>query len=68
MSDIVSRPVRTGTQATAALIVTELVDAFFYDFSDKQYGALVAFLTLVIGWSQILVENKLGKAVLRDAE
>lgn len=65
VSQAIARPARTGAQMVPAEIITELIDAFFYNFTDKQYAAVFGALTLVIGWIQVLVENKSGKAFLR---
>lgn len=65
-SSAVTRPIRTALQATPALAVTEFVDAFLYDLSEPQYGALVGLLTVVIGWAQTLTENSIGRGILRD--
>lgn len=65
-SAAITRPARTAIQATPAFAVTEFVDAFLYDMTDRQYGAAVVLLTLVIGWAQTLVENRTGRGLLRD--
>ncbi len=65
VSDVVARPVRTAAQGGLAWVVTENVDAFLYDMSDRQYGALLGLLIILFGWAQVLVENNLGKAFLR---
>lgn len=62
----VARPTRTALQAAPAYVVTEFVDAWLYDMSDRQYGALVVLLTLVLGWAQVAMENRLGRGLLRD--
>ena len=61
------RPVRTGTQGVVSLAFVEFIDAFFFNFDDRQYGALVVFLTIVLGWLQVAIENKTGKTFLRTA-
>jgi hypothetical protein len=66
ISEVIARPVRTGIQLGAATVLTEFVDAFFTDLTDKQYGALVAFLTLLLSMVQAAVENSTGKALLRQ--
>lgn len=60
-----SRPIRTAVQLGAAAIVVEFFDAFFLDFTDRQYAALLALVTLVLGWLQVIVEDRAGKAFLR---
>ena len=66
VSESIARPVRTALQLGAATTITELVDAFLTDLDAKQYGALVAGLTLVLSCVQAAVENSTGKAVLRS--
>ena len=60
-------PVRTGVQAVPAMVITEAVDAFLYDMSDRQYLALAALLLLVFSWIQALVELKMGRAFLKES-
>lgn len=64
----VGRPVRTAVQGTVAYALVEFVDAFAFDMSERQYGAAVVLLTLVLSWVQVLVEDFTGKALLRDAD
>lgn len=64
--DAVARPVRTGVQTGASFVIVELVDAFFYDMDDRQYGALVAALTLGLAFAQNFLENYTGKALLKE--
>ena len=66
MSETANRSVRTAVQAGLAGIITEFVDAFFYDLSDRQYGAAVALLAIVITYAQNLVEERQGTGLLRD--
>ena len=68
VSQSVARPVRTGVQFLSAAVVVEFVDSFFLDFTDRQYAALVGLLTMVIGYVQVVVENRAGKAFLREPE
>jgi hypothetical protein len=63
VSEAVARPVRTAIQAAPAAAITEFVDAFIYDLNDRQYGALLVLLTLVIAWVQAAYENSRGKAL-----
>lgn len=63
VSEAVARPVRTAAQATPAWILTEMVDAFFYDLADRQFAVLVLFLTLVFGWMQNAWENYRGQGL-----
>lgn len=65
VSEAVSRPVRTLTQAVPSLAITEFVDAFFYDMTDRQYAALAALLLIVFSFVQAAVENGIGKAFMR---
>lgn len=61
-----ARLTRTGVQAAPAWVLTEFIDAWFYDMTDRQFGVLVLLLTMLIAWLQALVENHLGKAILRS--
>ena len=65
VTDKVARPVRTGAQGSVGWVLTEFIDAFFWDMNDRQYGIAVILLTVVISWIQVLVENKSGKSFLR---
>ena len=65
MSETGNRSVRTALQAGIAGIIVEFVDAFFYDLSDRQYGAAVALLTILLTYVQNLVEEHRGAGVLR---
>jgi hypothetical protein len=47
-------------------VVTEIIDSFFVDLTDRQYGALLAGLTLLFGYLQIVIEDRTGKALLRQ--
>lgn len=60
-----ARATRTAVQATPAWIITEMLDAFLVDMTERQYGVLVLFLTMVISWAQALIENRLGTGLLR---
>lgn len=68
VSQAVARPVRTGTQFVAAAVLVEFTDSFFVDLTDRQYAAALGLLTMVIGYLQVLVENRFGKAFLRKPE
>lgn len=63
--DTVARPVRGAAQGATSYIVVEFVDSFLYDMNDKQYGAAVALLAILFSFIQVVVENYMGKAVLR---
>ena len=65
VSAAVSRPTRTAIQATPAVVLTDVVDVFLHNLTDREYGVIVALLTILIGWAQNLVENRLGKGLLR---
>jgi hypothetical protein len=56
---------RTLIQAGPSYALVEVIDAFLYDMSDRQFAALVVLLTLIIGFVQATVENGLQKAILR---
>ena len=58
MSNNVERPVRTGVQAGGALVIVEFLDAFIFDMSEKQYGAAVAMLALVLAIVMGFVDKK----------
>lgn len=66
VSEVLARPVRTAVQGTPAWIITEMVDAFLVDLTDRQYGILVLFLTMVFSFVQTAIENKTGKGLLRN--
>lgn len=66
MSETGNRSVRTAVQSGFAGISVELVDAFFYDMTDRQYGALVAFLVVIYAFVQNLVESRTGTGLLRN--
>lgn len=66
VKETIARPARTLMQGGPALVIVELIDAFTYDMADRQYGVLVAALTLLFSWVQAAVEDYKGKAVLRD--
>ena len=65
VSEAVARPVRTGPQAVAAFAIVEFIDSFINDLTEKQYGAAVGLLVLVLAWLQVVTENFLGKAFFR---
>lgn len=64
----VARPLRTAIQASPAWVITECIDAFIYDMSDRQFGALMGLLLVLVSWTQVLVENKAGVGLFRDVE
>ncbi len=65
MGETGNRSVRTAVQAGVSGIIVEFVDAFFYDLSDRQYGAAVALLTILLTYVQNLVEERRGAGLLR---
>lgn len=65
VSEAVARPLRTAGQGGLGWIVTELVDAFVYDMTDRQYGVLVLALGVLFSFLQTVAENHTGTAVLR---
>jgi hypothetical protein len=66
ISEAIARPVRTAGQLASSAVVVEFIDSFAYDLNEKQYAAAIAFLALVVGWVQVLIENRRGKALLRQ--
>lgn len=68
VTDKVSRPTRALGQGGTSWIIVELVDAFFFDLTDRQFGALVAGLTVAISWAQVVIENWAGVGFLRKPE
>lgn len=66
VSDKVARPIRTAGQLVPAVVVADVIDAFVYDVSDRQYGVLIAALTILFGFLQTAYEDYKGKAFMRD--
>jgi hypothetical protein len=60
----VARPARTAMQLVPSAVVTEFVDAFVYNLSDKQYAALAGMLLLIFSYAQNLVEERKQRALL----
>lgn len=65
VSEVVARPVRSAVQMAPAAVITEFIDAFWFDMADKQYTALFALLTLLFAWGQTAYENYRGVGFLR---
>jgi hypothetical protein len=65
VNEAVARPVRTVVQMAPSGVITEFIDAFVHNLDDRQYAALFALLTLLIGFAQTALENRTGKAFLR---
>lgn len=66
MSESINRASRTVVQGTIAGALVEFTDAFAYDMSDRQYGAAIVLLTMLISYVQTFVEDKKGAGLLRD--
>lgn len=65
ITEKLARPGRTAGQLTTAEVIVQIVEAFFYDLNEGQHIALFGGLTLVVGFLQVVVENRAGKALLR---
>lgn len=65
ISQSIARPARTAGQGGLAYAIVEVIDAFGAGFTGRQYGALLLLLTIVVGALQVVVENRLGRALLR---
>ncbi len=65
VSQSIARPLRTGLQLISAGVLVEVVDSTVWDMTDRQYAAIVALLTMVIGFIQVMIEDKTGTALLR---
>lgn len=65
VSEVIARPARTGPQAIVAFTIVEFIDSFINDLTEKQYGAAVGLLILILSGLQVLVENWSGKAFFR---
>ena len=64
-SRAVAGPVRTAVQLLPSAVFTEVIDAFLYDLSERQYAALAALLLLLFSWGQNFVEQRKGVSFLR---
>lgn len=65
ITEAAARPLRTAGQGGLGWIVTELIDAFAWDLTDRQYGVLVLAFGVLFSFVQTTVENRTGKALLR---
>lgn len=65
MSNTLERPTRTAVQSGFSVAIVEFLDALVVDISDRQYLAAVVLLTIVLGWLQVVIENKFGTGFLR---
>ncbi len=61
----IAGPVRTAVQFVPSAVLTECIDAFLYDLSDRQYGALSGLLLILFSWGQNYLEERKGAAFLR---
>lgn len=61
----VSGPVRTAVQMVPSAILTEFIDAWLFDMTERQYVALSGLLLLVVSWAQNYFEQKKGIFFLR---
>lgn len=66
MSESLNRASRTVVQGTVAGALVEFVDAFIFDMSDRQYGAAIVALTMLLSYVQTFIEDKKGAGLLRD--
>lgn len=60
-----ARPARTAGQGGLGYALMAAIQSFHH-FTPEQYGALLLLFTIIFGWVQVTVENRLGKAILRD--
>lgn len=65
ISAAVARPARTAGQGGLGFAVMAVIQSFHH-FTPEQYGALLLLFTIVFGWAQVLIENRLGKGILRE--
>ena len=61
----IAGPVRTATQLVPAFVITEFIDAFAYDFDEKQYAAMAALLLLGTSFVQNIIEQVRGRGFLK---
>lgn len=66
VSTAIANPIRTGVQLVPSAVITEFIDAFVYDMSEKQYLALAALLLLLVSFVQNTVENHHKRGFLRQ--
>lgn len=65
VSPKVARPTRTFTQVGAAAVVVQAAVEFGAELTPGQYGILVVVLGPVLGFLQVLFEDRTGYAFLR---
>lgn len=63
----IANPTRTAVQLVPAGVITEFIDAWVYNMSDKQYAAMLGLLLLVFSYGQSLYENLKGRAIIKPA-
>lgn len=66
MSESGNRATRTAIQGTLAGAMVEFTDVFFYDMSDRQYGAAIVLLAMLFSYVQSFVEERRGAGLLRN--
>lgn len=66
VSETFARPVRTGLFFGFAETYVQFHEAFFNEFTEAQHVALLGMLTLVTNVVVVAIENRAGKALLRD--
>lgn len=66
VSTTIANPIRTAAQGGAGWLATEFIDAWIYDMNDRQYGIAVLVIGALVSLVQNYVENRTGKAILRD--
>ena len=59
-SPSIANPIRTATQLVPGVVITEFIDAFIHDLSEKQYAALIGILLLATSYAQNLWEQRKG--------
>ena len=65
LSRAAANPLRTATQLVPAAVLTELVDAFWINFDERQYAAVLAAGLLATSFIQNAYEQFKGKAFLK---
>lgn len=65
VSDAVARPARTTVQMGLGAVIVEFLAAFWLTFDERQYAISVVVAGIVVGFLQVLIENRTGAALLR---
>lgn len=65
VSEAVARPARTGVQMGLGAVLVEFADAFGLGLDDRQYAVSVVLAGLVVGFLQVVAENRYGAGLLR---